>query len=155
MARVFELTTPLGKDVLLFRAMRGREELSRLFEYDLLALSTDPAIPPGKLLGRDVSASIELAGGERRHIHGFVTRFAHGDMVGRYYEYRLRVQPWLWFLTRTADCRIFQDKKPPAIIREIFADHKDVAVFEEQLTGTYLKREYCVQYRETDFAFVS
>jgi type VI secretion system secreted protein VgrG len=155
MARVFELTTPLGKDVLLFRAMRGREELSRLFEYDLLALSADPAIAPGKLLGRDVTVSVELASGKRRHIHGYVTRFAQGEMVGRYFEYRMRVQPWLWFLTRTADCRIFQDKTPPEIIKEIFADHKDVAVYEEQLAGTYAKREYCVQYRETDFAFVS
>ncbi|MET0852552.1 MAG: type VI secretion system tip protein VgrG, partial [Candidatus Rokuibacteriota bacterium] len=155
MARVFELTTPLGKDVLLFRALRGREELSRLFEYDLLALSTDAAIAPGKLLGRDVSVSVELANGERRHIHGYVTRFAAGAMVGRYYEYRMRVQPWLWFLTRTADCRIFQDKTPIEIIKDVFADHKDVAVYEESLTGTYAKREYCVQYRETDFAFVS
>ena len=60
--------------------------------------------------------------------NGYVTRFAAGAMVGRYYEYRMRVQPWLWFLTRTADCRIFQDKTPPEIIKEVFADHKDGGV---------------------------
>ena len=154
MARLFELTTPLGKDALLFRALRGREELSRLSDFDLVALSLDRAIVPGALLGKDVSVKIELRSGGVRHLHGYVTRFAQGAMHGRYYQYRLRVRPWLWFLTRTADCRIFQDKTPPEIIKEVFADHK-VAVYEEHLTGTYLKREYCVQYRETDFAFVS
>ena len=153
-SRVFELTTPLGKNVLLFRRMRGREELSRLSEFDLLALSHEPAIVPGELLGKDVSVKIELSEGGARHVNGYVTRFAQGAMVGRFYQYRLKIRPWLWFLTRTADCRIFQDKTPPEIIKEIFADHK-VAVYDEHLTGTYLKREYCVQYRETDFAFVS
>src|SRR5262249_27126055 len=70
------------------------------------------------------------------------------------YTYRLTVHPWLWFLTRTADCRIFQEKTVPDIIKEIFADHS-VAIFEDHLTAAYGKREYCVQYRETDFNFVS
>jgi type VI secretion system secreted protein VgrG len=153
-SRVFELTTPLGKDVLLFRQMRGREELSRLSEFDVLALSHESAIVPGDLLGKDVSVKVELSKGGTRHFNGYVTRFSQGAMVGRFYQYRLKLRPWLWFLTRTADCRIFQDKTPPEIIKEVFADHK-VAVFDEHLTGTYLKREYCVQYRETDFAFVS
>ena len=152
--RVFELTTPLGKDRLVFRRLRGREELSRLSEFDLSALSVEAAIMPGELLGKDVSVKIELRGGGDRFLHGYVTRFSQGPMVGRYYEYRMKVRPWLWFLTRTADCRIFQDKTPPEIIKEVFADHK-VAVFDEHLNGTYAKREYCVQYRETDFAFVS
>ncbi len=46
------------------------------------------------------------------------------------------MRSWLWFLTRTTDCRIFQDKTLPEIIKEVFADHP-VAVFEERLTGTY------------------
>jgi type VI secretion system secreted protein VgrG len=64
------------------------------------------------------------------------------------------VRSWLWFLTRTADCRIFQEKTVPEIIKEVFADHS-MAVFDDGLTGTYIKREYCVQYRESDFNFVS
>jgi type VI secretion system secreted protein VgrG len=66
----------------------------------------------------------------------------------------MTVRSWLWFLTRTADCRIFQEKTVPEIIKEVFADHS-MAVFDDGLTGTYIKREYCVQYRETDFNFVS
>jgi type VI secretion system secreted protein VgrG len=154
MARMIELTTPLGPDVLLFRAMDGLEELGRPAEFELAALSTLADIKPGDLLGKNVTVSLLLLGGEHRYFNGYVTRFAEGGTVGRYYEYRMTVRSWLWFLTRTADCRIFQEKTVPDIIKEVFADHP-VAVFEDDLTGTYAKREYCVQYRETDFNFVS
>ena len=66
----------------------------------------------------------------------------------------MTVRSWLWFLTRTTDCRIFQEKTVPDIIKEVFQDHS-MAVFDDGLTGTYAQREYCVQYRETDFNFVS
>src|SRR6266498_1461344 len=66
----------------------------------------------------------------------------------------MTVRSWLWFLTRTTDCRIFQEKTVPDIIKEVFQDHS-MAVFDDGLTGTYARREYCVQYRETDFNFVS
>ncbi|HXJ84285.1 MAG TPA: type VI secretion system tip protein TssI/VgrG [Candidatus Methylomirabilis sp.] len=154
MARQIELTTPLGPDVLLFRAMHGREELGRLSEFDLSAVSTQGDIKPGDILAKNVTLKLELLSGGPRYFNGYVTRFAQGGLVGRYYEYRMVVRSWLWFLTRTADCRIFQEKTVPEIIKEVFADHA-VAVFEDDLTGTYAKREYCVQYRETDFNFVS
>jgi type VI secretion system secreted protein VgrG len=154
MARMFELTTPLGKDVLLFRAMNGREELGRLSEFDLSAVSTRPDINPGDLLGKSVTVKVELRNGGYRYFNGCVIRFAQGGMVGRYFHYRMTVRPWLWFLTRTADCRIFQEKTVPEIIKEVFADHP-VAAFEDGLTGKYARREYCVQYRESDFDFVS
>src|SRR5262249_9934208 len=154
MARQIELTTPLGPDALLFRAMHGREELGRLSEFDLSALSTKADIGPGDLLAKNVTVKLELWGGGFRYYNGYVTRFAQGGTIGRYYQYRLTVRPWLWFLTRTTDCRIFQEKTVPDIIKEVFADHP-IAMFEDGLTGTYAKREYCVQYRETDFDFVS
>jgi type VI secretion system secreted protein VgrG len=154
MARLYELTTPLGKDVLLFRALHGREELGRSLEFDLSAVSLKPDISPGDLLAKNVTVKIELRDGGYRYLDGCVTRFAQGGMVGRYYQYRMTVRPWLWFLTRTADCRIFQQKTVPQIIKDVFADHP-MAVFEESLTGKYAQRDYCVQYRETDFDFVS
>ena len=154
MARMIELTTPLGADTLLFRALRGKDELSRLSEFELSALSLRADIGPGDLLGKNVTITVELRDGGSRYFDLYVTRFSQGGMVGRYHEYRLTLRPWLWFLTRTSDCRIFQDKTVPDIVKEVFADHS-VAVFEDSLTAAYPKREYCVQYRETDFDFVN
>jgi len=153
MPRMMELTTPLGKD-LLFRWLRGKEELGRASEFELAALSTRNDIKPSDLLGKKITVKLERVKGGYRYFNGHVTRFAQGDTVGRYHEYRMTVRSWLWFLTRTADCRIFQEKTVPEIIKEVFADHS-MAVFDDGLTGTYVKREYCVQYRETDFNFVS
>jgi len=153
MARMIELTSPLGKD-LLFRSLRGHEELGRASEFQLAALSTKKDIKPTELLGKTVTVKLELVKGGYRYFNGYVTRFSQGETVGRYYEYRMIVHPWLWFLTRTADCKIFQEKTVPDIIKEVFADHP-VAVFDDALTGKYSQREYCVQYRETDFNFVS
>ena len=153
MARMMELTTPLGKD-LLFRALRGREELGRPSEFELSALSTRSDIKPSDLLGKKITVKLERVKGGYRYFNGHVTRFAQGQTIGRYYEYRMTVRSWLWFLTRTTDCRIFQEKTVPDIIKEVFQDHS-MAVFDDGLTGTYAQREYCVQYRETDFNFVS
>ena len=64
------------------------------------------------------------------------------------------MQPWLWFLTRTADCRIFQDMTVPEIVKKVFEDH-GIAKFEFKTFRTYRKWVYCVQYRESDYNFVA
>jgi len=152
-ARMIELTTPLGKD-LLFKGLRGREELGRSAEFELTAVSSRADIGSGDLLGKSITVKLELLKGGPRYFNGYVTRFTQGGIIGRQYEYRMMVRSWLWFLTRTSDCRIFQDKNVPDIIKDVFADHP-MADFESALTATYLPRTYCVQYRETDFDFVS
>jgi type VI secretion system secreted protein VgrG len=153
LARMIELNSPLGKD-LLFKGLRGHEELGRSSEFELTAVSSRADINPSDLLGKSVTVKLELLKGGPRYFNGYVTRFTQGGMVGRQYEYRMIVRSWLWFLTRTTDCRIFQDKNVPDIIKDVFADHP-VASFENALNATYLPRTYCVQYRETDFDFVS
>ena len=89
-----------------------------------------------------------------RYFNGYVTRFAQGGTYGRYTRYYATVRPWLWFLTRTSDCRIFQDMKVPDIIKKVFADEGATDV-KWELTGSYRTWNYCVQYRETDFNFIS
>ena len=83
-----------------------------------------------------------------------MTRFAQAGTYGRYHRYVAEVRPWLWFLTRTADCRIFQEMTVPDILKAVFAD-ESTNDFKLELTHTYRKWTYCVQYRETDFNFVS
>jgi type VI secretion system secreted protein VgrG len=154
MSERIELVTPLG-DELLFHGMRAHEELSRLGEYELDLLSLNKDVDRDKLLGGKVTIKVLLHDGEVRYFNGFVTRFSAGGSLGRYARYHATVSPWLWFLTRTADCRIFQDKTVKEIVEEVFADHPDVADFVFELTESYQTWKYCVQYRETDFNFVS
>jgi len=152
--RAMSITTPLGGDVLLFHTLDVTEELGRLAEYNISVLSDKRDIDPGDLLGKHVTVKLELPKGGPRYFDAQVVRFALAGKRGRYYRYNIVARPWLWFLTRTSDCRIFQGKTAPDIIKEIFNKYPDVQV-KWRLTGTYSSREYCVQYRETDFNFVS
>lgn len=155
MRRVMQIATPLGGDVLLFERMTAREDLSKLGEYQISLLSKQGDIDPDKILAKSVTVKVELASDKIRYFHGYVTRFAQAGTFGAYYRYNATVRPWLWFLTRTASCRIFQDVSVPDIIKQIFEDHVNVADFKLELSGNYRKWDYCVQYRETDFNFVT
>ncbi len=103
MARVMEIVTPLGADVLLFHRMNAREEMSRLFEYELDLLSKKGDINLDDILAKSVTVKLELPERKTRHFNGYVTRFAQVGMHGRYHLYRAAVRPWLWFLTRSAE----------------------------------------------------
>src|ERR1700737_5014100 len=109
MARVMEIVTPLGDDVLLFHGMHAREEISRLFEYQLDLLSTRGDVDMDEILGKNVTVKLALPDDTTRYFNGYVTRFAHSGTYGRYHRYFAVVHSWLWFLTRTTDCRIFQE----------------------------------------------
>ncbi len=152
--RQFQVATPLGDDVLLFYRMHGSEHLGSLFEYELELLSENPAIDPGKLLGQNVTVSMDMPDGSQRFFNGYVVHFSQHGNVDGYPYYSASVRPWLWFLTRAANCRIFQQKKVPDIIKQVFSDQGFTDI-KDKLSGSYAAREYCVQYRETDFDFVS
>ena len=153
MPRVMEINTPLG-DKLLFYGMHAREELGRLFSFQLDLLSEDNAVSPEDVLGKSVTVKVALPDDSTRYFNGYVTRFSAGGQYGRYFRYGALVQPWLWFLTRTSDCRIFQEMTVPDIVKKLLDDHGFTDV-KWKLTGAYRKWGYCVQYRETDFNFVS
>ncbi len=148
------ISTPLGEDVLLLRRMTVTEELGRLFEFNLDLLSEDQNINIPAILGQNITVRLELPSGATRYFNGYVSRFLYSGTSGRLALYQATVHPWLWFLTRTSDCRIFQEKTVPDIIKEIFREH-GFTDFEERLSETYRTWEYCAQYRETDFNFVS
>lgn len=152
--RLLGLKTPLGANTLIMTAFHGHEELSRLFSYDLDLISDSPAITPQSIVGKNVTFSIKLADDSPRFFNGFISQFYAGNEHQGRRNYRARVVPWLWFLTRTSDCRIFQNKSVPDIVQQIFKD-LGFSDFEPRLSGHHPKRDYCVQYRETDFNFVS
>ena len=152
--RLIAIDTPLGPNVLLLRGFTGHESLSRLFSFELDLLSTDPEIKFEKIIGQKVTIRVRLGKNKERYFHGIISRFMQtGSDVGLA-NYRATMVPALWFLTRTADCRIFQSKKVPDIIQEILKEN-GVTDIKTVLKASYEPRDYCVQYRETDFNFVS
>lgn len=153
--RIIAVQTPLGDDVLLLQKLTGVEGVSRLFTFHLDLLSEDASIAFNDIVGQRVTITIHLANDENRYINGFVSRFTQSGRDIRFAHYQAEVVPWLWFLTRNANCRIFQDKSPVEIIKQVFTDLGFSGDFKDKTTGSYPTREYCVQYRETDFNFVS
>ncbi|HEY2588574.1 MAG TPA: type VI secretion system tip protein TssI/VgrG [Tepidisphaeraceae bacterium] len=155
--------SPLGEDVLLLRRMTGVEQLGRLYEYELELVSEHPdQVDFDKILGAPMSVRLDLGDGSGtpRAFHGIVSRFSQVSTGPELPTYRATLVPWLWLLTRTADCRIFQDDERqkwtvPKIILGVFRDFEFSSGFRDALSGTYPGLEYCVQYRETSFDFVS
>ena len=150
------IDTPLGSDV-KFHSMGGIEGLSRSFVYEVDVVSDRSDISASELLGESVTVHLSVGDddGDVRHWNGRVTGVEYidtsddGDS-----RYRLTVRPWLWQLTRSADCRIFQQMSIPEIVTQVFQD-RGFTDYERSLFGDYEQREYVVQYRETDFQFVS
>ncbi len=139
-------------DKLRFVSMSAQEEVSRLFEYQIIAVSDDGNLLADDLLGKPVAVSLALGDGTTRWFNGIAASFGIEGGEGRNISYRITARPWLWLLTRSADLRIFQDKSVPDIIKAVFAEYSGSVV--DKLTGSHQPRTYCVQYRETDFNFV-
>lgn len=152
--RTIRVVSPLGADVLLFYRMSGNDGLSELGEYQVEMLSERSDIAIDDVLGQQLSVKIDIDARRQREFNGIVTRFALAGKVGRYSRYLATVRPWLWLLTRSSDCRIFQDKNAFEVIKTIFGKCH-VADFDLAQSTSLASMPYCVQYRETDFDFVS
>jgi type VI secretion system secreted protein VgrG len=150
--RFAELRTPLGKDVLVLVRFDATEGLSELFEYRIEALAAKE-VDLDAILGRPCSVTVKLYGKER-HFNGIAVEAQWTGVRQEHHVYRLVLRPWLWLCSRTSDCRFFQDKTASEIIQEVWRD-RGFNDFRASLNENYPKLEYCVQYRETDLAFVS
>lgn len=153
MQRPIEIDSALGKGALLFGRMKGHEELGRLFEFEVEVLSEQDDIDFKQVIGQPMTVHLELPADGTRYFAGLVTRFGHLGTLGRYQLYRATLRPWLWQLTRKSDCRIFQSKSAVEIVKAVLREHS--IKFTASLSRSYRPRDYCVQYRETDFDFVS
>ena len=153
--RLITVTTPLGTDAFAATQFTGREQLSRPFEFSLDLVSENAAVKATDLVGKPIAWTVNDPDESPRQFHGLVRRLVAGPAIGRgLRSYRAEVVPWLWFLTRTSDCKIFQVQTAPDIVKAVF-DGLGFSDYKLSLTGSYPERDYCVQYRETAFAFVS
>ncbi len=150
--RPLKVTTPLSPDALLLVGLTGQEGLSQLFTFQLDLIATNETeIAFDKLLGQPVAVSLAMPGDKTRNFHGICCRVSQGAREEVFTSYRMDVVPQLWLLTRRAQSRIFQHITVPDILKKLL-DGIDV---DWQIQGKFEPRDYCVQYRETDFNFVS
>jgi len=150
-----KLKTPLADDVLIFHQMQCFQSLSKPFELTLDLLSKNPKVDLSSLLGKPIGVTFEFTDGPKRYFHGHVSRFSQLEPFQDYAHYQANLVPWLWFLTKRADCRIFQEQSVPEIVKSIFKDHDFSSMVDDRLSDSYKPKTYCVQYRESDFEFVS
>jgi type VI secretion system secreted protein VgrG len=154
-SRMLSIATPLGDDVLYLLGFDGRDEHSRISSYQLDMFSDEDDIQAKDIVGKNVTVTLAFPDGAPRFFNGFISRFSNEGTGPRGTQYKAEMVPWLWFLTQTADCRIFQEKDVKEIIEKIFTDLGFTDFDFSGVTGHHPKREYCVQYRESDFDFVS
>ncbi len=140
---------------LTFDGMTATEELGRPFLIELNLSSGKARGNIDKMLGSSVT--VEMTGTEhsKTYYNGILTRATYTGVHGGVYRYHVELRPWIWLLTRTQDCKIFQNKNAWDIIQEVFKGHNFSALRDarkNQSGSTVL--EYCVQYRESAYNFV-
>jgi len=160
--RLIQITTPLGEDTFVVLSFAGTEEISGLFAFELELASKRSDIGFSELAGKNVTVSIRAGNGDMRFFNGIIAEFSpirisEEEDYGIYYAVML---PALWSLKQCYDCRIFQDKTVPDILKEVLSSlgAKEVRQSIDHrmaLTGTYPARRFCVQYNETDFDFIA
>ncbi len=169
-----------GAAALVPLKLSGHEAVNTLFEYTLILQSPDALqfaandasnFPLHDMVGREITCSIALdghgsfvaglagnlgaanQGAGVRELSGLITAARHLGTDSRHALYALTLRPWLHLATLTSDCKVFQDQTPVEVIRAVLADYAFAA--EVRLIETYPTRDYCVQYNETDFEFIT
>src|SRR5262245_22413712 len=129
--RLIQVFTTLGEDVLLLQSFHGQEGVSRLFHFELRMLSENRSIKFEEIIGKKATIKIILPGLGERYINGIISSFAQGgsspleggEKPTVFTSYHATLAPWLWVLSRSIDCRIFQAMTVPDIIAAVFKEH--------------------------------
>lgn len=153
-SRLLQFDCSLGSNALIVRSFAGHEAISQLFEINVELASEDFQISAAKLIAQPATVRVLYSDDEHRSVNGFINQFTLVPSEDRLAHYRARIVPELWFLTRTTNCSIFQNKTTPEIVEAIFSRY-GISNYKLNLSKQYSAREYCVQYRETAFDFIS
>jgi type VI secretion system secreted protein VgrG len=153
--RLMQFTSPLGKDVLLIESLDGAEGISRLFEYHVeLLADVGTAIDPKSIVGSKVTIAIALSDVQgSRWINGIAASFEQCAGDESFDFYRARIVPSMWQMTLSSNCRVFQNKTVLEVVKEVIGAYG--LSLSDQTSGSYKPLEYCTQYSESDFHFVS
>ncbi|MBV9671381.1 MAG: type VI secretion system tip protein VgrG, partial [Verrucomicrobia bacterium] len=147
------ISTPLGEDDLLLERFWGQEAVSSLFTFQLdLIAENETEIPFEKLVGEEATVELRLPKNQKRYFSGIVKSFTQRGRGAVFTSFHAELVPKLWLLTRNAQSRIFKmSSTVPDILKEVLSSVNPKYDWE----GKFEPRDYCVQYRETDFNFAS
>jgi type VI secretion system secreted protein VgrG len=150
--RPLKITTPLGPDILLLTGIQGHEEISHLFDFEVtLIADLNNEVKFDAIVGQTVTVEIHQVDGSVRYFNGLVKRFSQGARDDFFLHFRAQIVPKFWLLSKKIRNRVFQHLTVPDILKQVLVGF-DVNY---DITGTYYQRDYCVQYRESDFDFAS
>jgi type VI secretion system secreted protein VgrG len=173
MTRFLELTpTSLFGDEAVLARLEGREEISRPYEFMLTIDSPKESIAPADVIGKPLGVKIDRKDGPPRFVHGYISHLWAGDFVmteGKQRVssriYRARIVPWIWFMMRASRSFVYLPEKQEKSFQDIFdkllervKSYGHVQTWNDVAGASILKNrktEHCVQYRETDFNFLS
>jgi len=146
--------SPLPEGTLKLRTLRMTEALSRPYELALELATDDFDVAASDLVGRPLGVHLGRPDGTARDFHGVVASIEACGATGRFALWRAHLRPSLWLLKHTVNSRVFQNRTVPEIVKEDVLKPHGIDDIDDRLTGTYAKREYCVQYGESDLDFV-
>ena len=171
--RLLELEpSSLFDEKAIVMTLNGREEISRPFEFMLTIASPKKVLKPEQVIGQPLAVRIDRGDEEPRYIHGYISHLWAGDFSKSLDDasapsrvYRIRLVPWVWFMTRAARCFVYLPEKQEKSIQDVLDElikrvksYGHVEAWNESANASILKSrkvEHCVQYRESDFNFLS
>jgi type VI secretion system secreted protein VgrG len=158
--RLLKIHTHLDFDILLIDSFTGVESISRPFRFDVKLMAdvlagNPPKVVGEKLIGQSMAIEVELQGGQARFFSGVVIHFTMEGLDDQFAYYHAVLVPWFTLLDYGTNCRIFQNKTVPQVIDTVVGERGMKAHYRSDLARTYTSWDYCVQYNESDFAFLS
>jgi type VI secretion system secreted protein VgrG len=145
----------VGANDLLPEHLKGREGISELyfFELDLVA-TPSTTVDPKSIVGSKACVTIQATdAGAQRYINGYIMGLEMYGGDEEFNRYRADIVPNIWLLTLNKNTRVFQDKTVIEVVTAVLGAYN--ITLSDQTSGTYTPMDYCTQYRETDFEFVS
>lgn len=151
--RILKVDTCLGNDVMLLVGLASQEGLSQLFRFRFTTIvEKSKKVAMDQLAGTRIKAELLTPDGKKRHFCGIVREVIENAGNSKFRKYDVEVVPEVWFLTHRFRSRIFQDKSVKEILGTVF---RDIGSVEFELKKQYEKRNFCVQYRESDWDFAA
>lgn len=148
----FTLTLEGAQHDLKVLEFTGKEAISQLFCFELELVSERPDLDLESLLHCEAFLSFDANGSG---VHGQIYQVGQGDSGKRLTRYHLSLVPRLTYLGHRVNQRIFQHLSVPQIVEQVLKDHSILRdAFAFRLGSDYPPREYCVQYAESDLAFI-